>query len=201
MRRLMLTLAGASLALALPALAQTPPTSDNLRGTVKSLSGTTLVVAPKHGPKVTVTLSAGWNLAVVKPVEVSTIQPGSFIGTTEVDRPDGTGRSLEVHVFPPGVKMGEGHYPWDLKPHSNMTNGTVGKVVAGRKGQELDISYSTGTRHVVVPKNVPVVQITGADRGLLKPGDKVYLRTAALPGGGLGASSVVTGVGGAAPPM
>ena len=63
---------------------------------------------------------------------------------------DGSGRSLEVHVFPPGVKIGEGHYAWNLRKGSMMTNGTVGKVTVGPKGRELQISYPTGQRRVVV---------------------------------------------------
>ena len=117
-----------------------------VRGTVTALTDTPLTVKTDKGPQV-VALTPTWSVAVMKPVAIDAIQPGSFIGTTEMPSKDGTtGKSLEVHVFPPGVKMGEGHYGWDLKPGSMMTNGTVGKVVAGKKGtRELDVSYSYGT--------------------------------------------------------
>jgi hypothetical protein len=114
---------------------------------------------------------------------------------------DGTGRSLEVHVFPPGVKMGEGHYGWDLKKGSMMTNGTVGKVVAGAHGQELDVSYSTGVRHIVVPPNTPIVQITPGDRAMVKPGVKVFLISIKTPAGALVTNGVAIGEPGKAPPM
>jgi hypothetical protein len=103
------------------------------------------------GKLVTVGLSGSWTVSVMKPIGIDAIQPGSFIGTAEMPQADGTGRSLEVHIFPPGVKMGEGHYAWDLRPRSMMTNGTVGKVAAGRHGRELDVTYPSGTRHLVVP--------------------------------------------------
>nr|QQZ50609.1 hypothetical protein JKL49_03660 [Phenylobacterium glaciei] len=94
-------------------------------------------------------------MQITKSVTAAQIVPGSFIGTAEMPQKDGTGRSLEVHVFPPGVKMGEGHYGWDLKKGSMMTNGTVGKVVASKSGSAFDVSYSTGVRKIVVPAKTP----------------------------------------------
>lgn len=87
-------------------------------------------------------------------------RPGSFIGTA-MPKKDGTGKSLEVHVFPPGVKMGKGHYGWDLKKGSMMTNGTVGQVVAKKGSRHWEVSYSYGKRKITVPANVPIVQIAG----------------------------------------
>ena len=201
MRRLILPLAGAMLALALPALSQTAATTVRVRGTVVSVTGDTLTIKTREGVTEPISLTPSWSVTLVKPVDVSTIQPGSFIGTTEVDKGDGTGRSLEVHVFPPGVKMGEGHYDWDLKPNSKMTNGTVGKVVVGHKGQELDVAYPGGTRHVVVPKKVPVVLMTPGDRAMVHPGAHLFIIAGHKADGGLIAFQVVTGVDGAAPPM
>jgi hypothetical protein len=173
-----------------------------VRGKVASLNGTTMVVKPDRGPAQTITLTPSWSVAVTKPVAIDAIQPGSFIGTSNMPGKDGSGRSLEVHVFPPGVKMGEGHYGWDLKKGSMMTNGTVGKVVAGKKGsRELDVSYSYGTRHIVVPPNVPVVQITGGKREQVKVGTPVFMVVQKRPDGALMAGSVSIGENGAKPPM
>ena len=139
----------------------------------------------------------------MKPVAIDAIQPGSFIGTTNMPKGDGQGTSLEVHVFPPGVKMGEGHYGWDLKPGSMMTNGTVGKVVAGKKGsRELDVAYNgSGMRHIVVPAKVPVVQITGGGRELVKVGTPVFMVVRKAPDGSMATNSVSVGENGAKPPM
>jgi len=82
-----------------------------------------------------------------------------------------------------------------------MTNGTVGKVTAGHKGQELDVVYPTGSRHVVVPKNVPVVQMGPGDRTLIKPGARVFIIAGKGPSGGLITNRMVVGENGAAPPM
>jgi hypothetical protein len=186
------------------ASAQPPAAAPTVvRGAVVAMTPTSLTVKPEHGGAAqTVSLAPTWTVAVMKPVAIDAIQPGSFIGTAEMPSKDGAGRSLEVHVFPPGVKMGEGHYGWDLKPGSMMTNGTVGKVVAGKKGsRELDVSYSYGQRHITVPGNVPVVQITGGQRAQVKPGTPVFMVVRKGADGALTAGSVSIGENGAKPPM
>lgn len=198
--------AAAALGLAAAAQAQSPapPAPTVVRGQVVSLADNVLTVKPERGgaPE-KVALAPTWTVAVMKPVAIDAIQPGSFIGTTEMPKKEGAGRSLEVHVFPPGVKMGEGHYGWDLKPGSMMTNGTVGKVISGKRGsRELEVAYNgTGLRHITVPANVPVVQITGGTREQIKPGIPVFMVVRKAPDGSLAAGSVSIGENGAKPPM
>jgi hypothetical protein len=97
--------------------------------------------------------------------------------------------------------MGEGHYGWDLKPGSMMTNGTVGTVVAGKRGsRELDVSYSYGQRHITVPAKVPVVQIGPGKREMVKVGTPVFM-VVGKTASGLVANSVSVGENGAKPPM
>ncbi|MDB5475160.1 MAG: hypothetical protein JWP49_671 [Phenylobacterium sp.] len=185
------------------AQAPAPAAPTVVRGKVTALAADSVTVQPDKGAPQKVSLAPTWSVAVMKPVAIDAIQPGSFIGTSNMPKGDGVGTSLEVHVFPPGVKMGEGHYGWDLKPGSMMTNGTVGKVVAGKKGsRELDVAYNgTGMRHIVVPASVPVVQITGGTRELVKVGTPVFMVVRKNPDGTLAAGSVSVGENGAKPPM
>src|SRR5262249_52368313 len=97
------------------ASAQPPGPPPVVRGTIVSLVGHKLTLMTKAGKTEHITLQKDWRVTVLKPVDVATIEPGSFIGTAEMPQQDGTGRSLEVHVFPPGVKAGEGHYSWDSR--------------------------------------------------------------------------------------
>jgi|SRR5215217_4884227 len=199
MRQLPIILAAAVAFVVAPAVAQAQTV---VRGVVSAITATQITVKPATGKPVVVALTPDWAVQVTKPINVSAIVPGSFVGTAEIPGKNGVGRSLEVHVFPPGVKIGEGHYRWDLKKGSMMTNGTVGKVTAGAKGRELEISYPTGKRKVVVPPNVPVVQIVNGEKSLIKPGAKVFLVAFPNPaGGGLVTGAVAVGVNGAAPPM
>ncbi len=177
-----------------------PPAPTVVRGAVSALTDGSITIKTDKGSQV-VGLTATWSVAVLKSVAIDAIQPGSFIGTSEMPKANGQGESLEVHVFPPGVKMGEGHYGWDLKPGSMMTNGTVGTVVAGKKGsRELDVNYSYGQRHIVVPANVPVVQIGPGKREMIKVGTPVFMVVQKTPNG-LMAGSVSIGENGAKPPM
>ena len=60
------------------------------------------------------------------------IKPGMFVGSAGMMQPDGTQKAIEVHIFPELMRgTGEGHYDWDLKPQSKMTNGNVEQTVAG----------------------------------------------------------------------
>ena len=106
MRTIGTGIAAVGMVIALSAQAQAPAAPNNIRGKVVEVTADRVVIKPKHGARIPIKLTADWAVVVMKPVDVATIQPGSFIGTTEVEKPDGTGRSLEVHVFPPGVKIG-----------------------------------------------------------------------------------------------
>lgn len=198
MRRI-LTLAAAALLLPAAVVAQPPP--GVARGVIVAVENDTLTLKSADGKKHLITLSKDWNVSVLKPVDVDSIKPGSFIGTAEMPQQDGTGRSLEVHVFPPGVKAGEGHYDWDLKKGSMMTNGTVGKVTTEAKGRELQVTYPDGQRKIVVPNGVPIVQITKGERSLAKVGTPAFLIVAKSPSGSLTSNGVAVGENGATPPM
>ncbi len=188
-----------ALLLPLAALAQAPP--GVARGTIEALAGDTLTLQTDAGDTETIALAPNWNVTVLKPVSIEAIQPGSFIGTAEMPQSRHTGRSIEVHVFPPGVKAGEGHYPWDLRKGSMMTNGTVGKVTASPGGRVLIVSYPHGQRRIIVPKSVPIVELTNGDRSLVRPGIPAFLIVARTPSGGLASSGIAIGENGAKPPM
>jgi hypothetical protein len=197
----MATAAAAMVLAAGAAQAQAPAGPSVVRGVVTAMDASSLTVKGAKGTT-KVALAPSWSVAVMKPVEPDAIKPGSFIGTAEMPQKDGTGKSLEVHVFPPGVKMGEGHYGWDKKPGSMMTNGTVGTVVAGKKGsRQLEVNYTYGKRTITVPKNVPIVQIAGGQRSQVKPGIPVFMVVQKGAGGQLTAGSVSIGENGKAPPM
>lgn len=183
------------------AWAQAPAAPSVVRGVVSAMDAGSITVKDK-GAATRVMLAPSWTVAVMQPVALDAIKPGSFIGTAEMPQKDGTGKSLEVHVFPPGVKMGEGHYGWDLKPGSMMTNGTVGTVVAGKKGsRQLEVNYSYGKRTITVPAKVPVVQITGGKREMVKVGTPVFMVVQKGANGQLMAGSVSVGENGAKPAM
>jgi len=191
-----------------PTAAQTPPAAQTqgpppvARGVIVAVNDDSVTLKSDDGKTTTYGLLKMWDVTVLKPVDVSSIQPGSFIGTAEMPQKNGSGRSLEVHVFPPGVKAGEGHYGWDVKKGSMMTNGTVGKVTSTPKGRELEVSYPNGERKIVVPPNVPIVQLTKGERSMIKPGIPAFLiLIGKTPDGKPAAPGITIGENGARPPM
>lgn len=190
----------AALTLLAGAAACSRPTPEMVRGEVVSLDGSKLAVKNGDATK-TVTLAPTWSVSTLKPIEISAIQPGSFIGSANMPKADGSGESLEVHVFPPGVKLGEGHYGWDSQPGAMMTNGTVNSVVvAPAGGRSLEVQYGDAKRKIDVPPGVPVLQITDGERSAVQPGVPVFIVAMNSPAG-LVAQSVTVGENGAAPPM
>ena len=102
MNRLIAASLGAALLVAAPALADpTPPMPQVVRGTVTAITPTALTLKSREGQVLTIGLAKDWNVQVTVPITAAGIQTGSFIGTSEMPQKDGTGRSLEVHVFRP----------------------------------------------------------------------------------------------------
>ena len=63
------------------------------------------------------------------------IKPGDFVGSAAIKGADGKMHAQEVHIFPEAMRgSNEGHYPWDLKPGSMMTNATVADAVVEATG-------------------------------------------------------------------
>ncbi len=107
-----------------------------------------------------------------RPVDIEAIKPGSFVATANTDIDANTGKSIELRVFEPGNKLGEGSRPMP-QPNTTMTNATVQTVTKGAQGRELVVSYPGGTRHIIVPPDVQVIGNFPIDRDSLKPGDEI----------------------------
>jgi hypothetical protein len=185
--------------LAAPAVAQTP--SIRLRGTIAAYGADTLSVTTPAGKTETVALRPDTGVTWVVPAKLDDIGKGSFIGTAAMPGPNGALVALEVHVFPPSMRgTGEGHRPFDLKPESTMTNGTVGAVVVA-DGRTLTVDYKGGQQKVIVPPQTPIVGFAPADRAALTAGAHVILFGSKGAGGRLEAARVLVGKDGLVPPM
>ena len=147
-----------------------------LRGTVESFADPGLVIKERGGKIFTLIVPEETGVAEVIPTDITSIQPGSFVGTAALPRADGKLESLEVVVFPEAARgTGEGHYPWDLKPESSMTNATVADLARSADGRTLTLRYKGGEKMVIVPDGVPVVTLRPGDRSLIVPGARVFI--------------------------
>lgn len=162
------------LACGMAAAQDSPPV--RLRGTVESFAAPLLIIKERSGKVINLTLPEETGVAEVIPSDITSIQPGSFVGTAALPRADGKLESLEVVVFPESARgTGEGHYPWDLKPDSSMTNATVADLARSSNGRTLTLRYKGGEKTVIVPDGVPVVTLRLGDRSLIIPGAKVFI--------------------------
>ncbi len=177
------------------------PARTIVRGTVTAVSGQTLDLTTRQGDKVAVHIGADPKITGLSRSDLAEVKPGSYIGTAAIPQPDGTLRALELQVFPESMRgVGEGSHPWDVAPHSSMTNGTVGSVT-GTSGRDITIKYGGGEKTVVVPPDVPVVTFEPGTRDLLTPGAHVFVMATRGADGTLSTDRVTVGKDGIVPPM
>ena len=169
-------------------------------GVVSQASSTSLTITVQGAPT-TYQLTPGTNIMVTHKGSLADIKAGTFLGTTNVPDASGTGSSTEVHIFPPGVKMGEGDRPMAAAPGagatrmtngtvsaaspaaSRMTNGSADNVSTGAQGVQMDVAYQGGTRHIVVTPATPISVMSSGTPEMLKPGTKVLVGHVAGAGG------------------
>jgi hypothetical protein len=133
---------------------------------------------------------------------MSDIKDNTFVGITAMPQPDGTQKAVEVHVFEESLRgTGEGHYPWDLKQDSTMTNGAVAQQVQKVAGNTLQV-YKDGKKTIIVPKDAEVVNLVAGSKADLKTGVHVFIPRWEKQGDGSWmATVVVVGRDGITPPM
>jgi hypothetical protein len=189
-----------ALTLAAPAWAQD---TVRIRGTIERADGNTLLVKSRDGAELKVALANNALIVAIVKASLADIKQGSFVGVTGMPQADGSQRAIEVHIFPEAMRgTGEGHYPWDLRPGSTMTNANVEQTVTGVDGQTLSVKYKDGEKKLIVPPDATIVTYTPGDKSELKPGTKIFIAAAKkLPDGTLEAPRVNYGRDGLTPPM
>ncbi|WP_372785290.1 hypothetical protein [Phenylobacterium sp.] len=184
------------------ALRPTPPT----QGRVVGLTGDVLTVTGVGGTAKTFTLASDVRILKLRKIDPSAIQAGSFVATANANQPDGSGMSTEFRVFAPELRgLGEGNGPMSGEaPGTMMTNGTVSaKVVSTPRGREMDVSYGgkqgQGVRHIVIPPNITIREMSSVGRGQIKPGIAVDVRAGQAADGSFVARAILIGENGAPP--
>ncbi|MBV4454632.1 MULTISPECIES: DUF5666 domain-containing protein [Pseudomonas] len=189
----------AAMATGLAQAADTPRVG--VRGAITAMQGDAMHVKVNSGEDVIVHLNKDTQVRAVTLARIDEIKPGSYIGSAAMPNADGSLTALEVHVFPPAMAgTGDGHRAFDLKEGSSMTNGTVGDLVVSN-GRTLTVKYKGGEQKIVVPEDVPIVNLEPGDRSLLKVGTKVVLFAAQGADGTITAQAISAGKDGVTPPM
>jgi hypothetical protein len=197
------TLGAVTLALAFTASPAWAQGTVRVRGTIEKVEGNAFVIKSREGAELKVVPAD--NALIVAIVKASTgdIKQGSFVGVTGMPQADGSQRAIEVHIFPEAMRgTGEGHYAWDLRPQSTMTNANIEHAVTAVDGQTLTLKYKDGEKKIIVPPEATVVTYTTGDKSELKPGTKIFVAAAKkLPDGSLEAPRINYGKDGLTPPM
>ena len=197
------TLAASGFALVCLALPASAQETVRIRGTIESIDGPVFVVKNRDGAELKLTVTDKPLFVAIVKATMADIKPGMFVGSTGVTQPDGSQKAIEVHIFPESMRgTGEGHYDWDLKPQTKMTNANVEQTVAGVDGQMLSVKYKDGEKKVLVtPETAVVTYVTGA-RDDLKPGIKIFVGAAKKqPDGTVQTPRITYGKDGLTPPM
>ena len=122
-----------------------------LRGMVDRMEGPMYVMKLRDGTEAKVSLADNGLVVAIVKASLSDIKQGSFVGSTGMPQADGSQKAIEVHIFPEAMRgTGEGHYPWDLRPQSTMTNANVEQTTASVEGQTLTLKYKDGEKKILV---------------------------------------------------
>ncbi len=169
----------AALALAAFDSAASAQDTVRVRGTIDRVDGPIYVVKARDGAELKISLAENGVVVAIVKASLADIKPGLFVGSTGMPQPDGSQKAVEVHIFPEAMRgIGEGHYAWDLKPDSTMTNANVEETVAGVEGQVLTLKYKTGEKKIVVTPQTAIVTYNLGDNKDLKPGTKIFIAAA-----------------------
>jgi hypothetical protein len=196
-------LAALSFALVCAALPASAQETVRIRGTIESADGPVYMVKNRDGAEIKLTMADNPLYVAIVKSTMADIKPGMFVGSTGVTQPDGSQKAIEVHIFPESMRgTGEGHYDWDLKPNTKMTNANVEQTVAGVEGPVLSVKYKDGEKKLMVtPETVVVTYVTG-NKDDLKPGTKVFVAAGKKQADGTVQTPRITyGKDGLVPPM
>ena len=171
-----------------------------IRGTIEQIDGPTYVIRSRDGSELKLTLTDNPLYVAIAPSTMADIKPGMFVGSAGMMQADGTQKAIEVHIFPESMRgTGEGHYDWDLKPQTKMTNGNVEQAVTGVDGPVLSVKYKDGEKKLVVTPETVVVTYVPGNKDEVKPGTKVFVAAKKQPDGTFQAPRITYGRNGAGP--
>src|SRR5471032_1340320 len=196
-----LGVAGVVLATAATGFAQQPPTV-RVRGTIEAVDGAVLSIKARDGSDLKFKMTDNLNVVAVVKASLDDIKPGSFVGSTTMPEEDGHWKAVEVHIFPESMRgTGEGDRPYDYKPKSTMTNGTVGDALAKVDGSTLTLKYKEGEKKIDVTPETVIVMYAPGSKDELKSGAKIYIPAATKQEDGTLTAARINVGRGIAPPM
>jgi hypothetical protein len=197
------TLTAAGLVFTFAASAASAQETVRIRGEIEKVDGSAYLVKNRDGAELKLTVTDKPLYVAIVKATMADIKPGMFVGATGQTQPDGSQKAIEVHIFPESMRgTGEGHYDWDLKPNTKMTNANVDQTVNGNDGQTLSVKYKDGEKKILVTPETAVVTYVAGSKDDLKPGIKVFVGAAKkMDDGTVQTPRITYGKDGLTPPM
>jgi hypothetical protein len=147
-----------------------------ITGVVESFDGTVLAIRSDKLGEVKVSLVANATVFGVAEAKLADVKPGSYIGVGAMPQPDGSQRAIQVTILAESQRgLSEGHRPWDARPNSTMTNGTVDQTVGSVDGQVVMIKYKDGEKKIIIPPDAVIRAYVLGDKSELKPGARIAI--------------------------
>ena len=181
-----------------------------VRGTIEQVDGPVLTIKSRDGDTLKVKMADDAKVVALVKASLADIKPGSFVGSTAMPEEDGHWKAVEVHIFPEEMRgTGEGDRPYDYKPKSTMTNGTVNALakrkvngaVENAEGATLTLNFKDGEKQIdITPATVIVIYAPGS-KDELKSGAKIYIPAAIRQEDGTLVTARVNVGRGVTPPM
>ena len=173
------------------------PAAVRVVGAVEDFDGRALAVKSEKLGDVKIHLTADATVFGVTEATIADIKPGAYIGVGATPQPDGSQRALQVTILAESQRgLSEGHRPWDARPNSTMTNGTVDQTVASVDGRVVVVKYKDGEKKIIVPPDARILAYQAGDKGELKPGARIAIvRAIKKPDGSLETDRVNVGRG------
>jgi hypothetical protein len=181
-----------------------------VRGTIEQVDGPVLTIKAREGETVKVKMADDVKVVAMVKASLADIKPGSFVGSTAMPDEDGHWKAVEVHIFPEAMRgTGEGDRPFDYRPKSTMTNGTVGNVSTGsggaivekNEGMILTLKFKEGEKKIDVVPGTVIYTYAPGSKDELKSGAVVFITAATRQADGSLMTERVNVGRGVAPPM
>ncbi|HWE75273.1 MAG TPA: hypothetical protein VG328_19090 [Stellaceae bacterium] len=157
--------------------------TQRIRGEIIRIAGDLLYLRASNGQPTTVLLAPDATVTSVKPAKLTDIQRGRSVGAAARPEAGGRWQAIEVHIFPVGARVSDGHHPWAPEPGATMTNAEVTAAEVKASAGKMTLTTGGQTYEFDVPKGTPIVTMDPGTRALLKKGAHVAIGQA-QPGAG-----------------
>lgn len=175
----------------------------NVRGRVVELTDDEIGVRVDNGTVTRMDLAPDWSVQVMAATTVEALEPGRFVGAVVVGEAGEAGgeQVVEVHMFEPGVRMGEGRQSWDRPFGSSMVQGELMAIDTTVTPGRLVIRAGESDHTFAVGDGVPAVRIDNVGREHIRPGVDTFVLAWPQADGRVRVDAAATGDGGNLPPL